>query len=639
MYTVKQNPEKAPQNAARGGKRPPKPRRRKGALSHLFYICKGLYIMLRFFMDRPFKVKIIILTLLSSILLVAVLALFFYSVYYHNVVEEARNYEAQNMIFVKDNIEDIQDNIANLSTILFYSPSFQQQISPEEKKLSPEAAADAMYSVNMLTNSIISNNYVSFISIAADNGYSFYYASNGLTEPTPLKKAKTDAAYRQMVGMLGEPDWISVPQSGGNFMTNNQDAKLTMLRSLIDIDSKQPQGLMTVCVNWNSIWSAMSMPSEYAYLIVDGSGRIVSSSTDLESLRTFQSGQLFPVAKLPASSSGNASIVSIGGRKYLLSSGLIYQSGLYVVCLRPMSIILRNIDRFNIVLTLVVGICLVVSLLLATLLSTIVTKPLNKLVKAINLAAKGDFGQRVNFVYADELGVLGRSFDKMAGQLNTLFNKVLKLELKNREAELKSLQAQINPHFLYNTLDSIYVKAMRSNNKELADMVYALSRIFRLSLNLGNTMTQVHSEKEFIENYILLQKIRLKERLVFRLTMDEQILPKFMPKLILQPFVENAIVHAAEVQAGATEIDVNGFYSDNSIWFTVQDNGAGISEEVLHQLNSAVGDRKGYALRNIRERLELCYGHDYTLNIESTPGMGTRVLIRIPDKPTETEEE
>lgn len=288
-------------------------------------------------------------------------------------------------------------------------------------------------------------------------------------------------------------------------MTNNQDAKLTMLRSLIDIDSKQPQGLMTVCVNWNSIWSAMSMPSEYAYLIVDGSGRVVSSSTDIESLRTFQSGQLLPVAKLPASSSGNASIVSIGGRKYLLSSGLIYQSGLYVVCLRPMSIILRNIDRFNIVLTLVVGICLVVSLLLATLLSTIVTKPLNKLVKAINLAAKGDFGQRVNFVYADELGVLGRSFDKMAGQLNTLFNKVLKLELKNREAELKSLQAQINPHFLYNTLDSIYVKAMRSNNKELADMVYALSRIFRLSLNLGNTMTQVQSEKEFIENYILLQ--------------------------------------------------------------------------------------------------------------------------------------
>lgn len=593
--------------------------------------------MLRFFMDRPFKIKIIILSLLSSVILVVLLSVFFYSVYYNNVVEEAQVYQTQSMAFVKENIEDIQDNIVNLSTILFYSPSFQQQISPERSQLSVEARASDMTAVNLLTNSIISNNYVSFISISADNGYRFYFARNGLTVPAPLAKAKQDSACQQTMNMLGEPEWIAIPKGSSNFLANNSEAKLTMLRGLIDIDNRQSQGLMMVCVDWNSIWSSIHKTTGYGNFIVNSSGQIVTSSTDIDELKSFQNGRPFPLSELHQTSGTSSPIISIDGKQYLLSSSLIYQSGLYIVCLRPMSIILRNIDRFNIVLTFIIGICLILSLLLATLLSTVVTNPLNKLVSAINLAGKGDLKQRVNFVYADELGVLGRAFDKMVDQLNTLFNKVLKLEIKNREAELKSLQAQINPHFLYNTLDSIYLKAMRSNDKELADMIYALSRIFRLSLNVGNTMTQVQSEKEFVENYILLQKIRLKDRLIFSLSIDEEILHKSIPKLILQPFVENAIVHAAETQTGATEITVNGFYTDGSLWFTVTDNGTGIEEDVLRQLNNSTGGQKGYALRNIRERLELCYGSNYTLNITSQPGMGTKVLIRIPDKSTDME--
>jgi two-component system sensor histidine kinase YesM len=581
-------------------------------------------------MNRPLKIKIIILNFLVSVVLAALMGVFFYFVYYNNVVEEAKNYQKQNMASVKENIEDIQDNILNLSSSLMYSPAFQLQISPGRDQLPKAEIADATTYVNFLTNSILNNNYVSFFSIYASNGYQFYYATNGLTDPVSFTLMAKNKPYAQMVHMLGQPEWIAVPDDGGSFLTNNSTAKLTMMRSLIDIDNWQSQGIMMVCIDWNSIWSSIPEVEGYGNFIVDSSGSVVTRSTDIAALDTYGEGKQFSVKNLNASS--GKSIVVIDGKKYLLSSSLIYQSGLYVVCLRPMSVILKNLNQFNFVMAIIVGVSMILSLLLETLISSFVTTPLHKLVYAIKQAGKGDLKQKVNFVYQDEIGVLGTEFNKMVDELNILFNKVMRLEIKNREAELKSLQAQINPHFLYNTLDSIYLKALRANDKDVADMVYALSRIFRLTLNLGNTVTTVQNEKEFIENYILLQKIRFKDRLEFKLSIDDQILPLEMPKLILQPFIENSIVHAAEKQAGVTQISVSGFYCDGYIYFAVTDNGEGIEHDLLQKLTGEADGKRGYAIRNIKERLELCYGGDYRLDITSGPDVGTSVSICIPER-------
>ncbi|WOC33206.1 MULTISPECIES: cache domain-containing sensor histidine kinase [Caproicibacterium] len=585
--------------------------------------------MLRFFMNRPLKTKILILSLLSSVILITVLSVFIYVVYSRNVVEEAQVYQSQNMTFVKKGIEDIQDNIVNLSTNLLYSPSFQMQISPEKDHLTVKQAADEMNTVNFLTNSIITNNYVSYLSIHAANGYQFYYARNGLTMPQEFSKTQRDAAYMDAMNMLGEPKWIATPQDGGSFLVDNNTGKLTMLRGLVDIDNRKTQGLLVVCIDWHSIWSSLSKTQGYGYFIVDGKGSVVSGSTDLAALKKYEQGGRLA---LPGHSD-EGTIVTLDSSRYLSCSSMIYQSGLYVVCLRPMSVILKDIDHFNIVLAIAIGVSLLLSLLLAALLSTAVTTPLKQLVRAIQQAGKGDLKQQVNFVYQDEIGILGKAFNQMVTQLNTLFNRVMKLEIKNREAELKSLQAQINPHFLYNTLDSIYLKAMRAKDTGAAEMVYALSRIFRLTLNHGSSMTTVKNEKEFIESYILLQKMRLKERLAFQISIADALLPHTMLKLTLQPFVENAIVHAAEQSTGTTCISVSGTLAEGFMEFTVADNGCGITPELLQKLNSKTGGTQGYAIGNIRERLELCYGSRCRLTIQSTPGEGTAVHIRIPAEP------
>lgn len=584
--------------------------------------------MLRFFMNRPLKFKIILLSLLSSVILITLLSIFTYTAYYNNVVEEAGVYQSQNTTFLKKSIEDIQDNIINLSTSLLYSPSFQMQISPEKGKKSVKQTADEMNSVNFLTNSIITNNYVSFLSIHAANGYQFYYARNGLTVPAEMSQIHNDQSYQNTMNMMGEPKWVAIPQDGGNFLANNNTAKLTMLRGLVDIDNRQTQGLLMVSVDWHSIWSSVSKTKGYGNFIVDKSGNIVSGSTDIPALEKFEQGNRFSMKDLNISS--EKSIIVLNGQQYLSCSSVIYQSGLYVVCLRPMSLILKDIDHFNIVFAIAIGISLLLSILLATLLSTIVTTPLKQLVAAIKQVGKGDLKQQVRSVYQDEIGILGAAFNQMVTELNTLFNKVMKLELKNREAELKSLQAQINPHFLYNTLDSIYLKALRAKDTGAADMVYALSKIFRLTLNHGDSMTTVKNEKEFIESYVLLQTIRLKERLKCSIAIEDSLLPLPMPKLTLQPFVENAIVHVAEQRTTTTQISISGVYRDGYLQFTVTDDGDDIDEDLLQQLNDKDSHANGYAIGNIRERLELCYGSNFTLAITSKPGLGTTVLICIP---------
>lgn len=161
-------------------------------------------------------------------------------------------------------------------------------------------------------------------------------------------------------------------------------------------------------------------------------------------------------------------------------------------------------------------------------------------------------------------------------------------------------------------------------------MVYALSKIFRLTLNHGDSMTTVKNEKEFIESYVLLQTIRLKERLKCSIAIEDSLLPLPMPKLTLQPFVENAIVHVAEQRTTTTQISISGVYRDGYLQFTVTDDGDDIDEDLLQQLNDKDSHANGYAIGNIRERLELCYGSNFTLAITSKPGLGTTVLICIP---------
>ncbi len=269
--------------------------------------------------------------------------------------------------------------------------------------------------------------------------------------------------------------------------------------------------------------------------------------------------------------------------------------------------------------------------------SNIVSKPLYTLRVAMENFMQGDFSQKVEVMTQDEVGEASACFNRMVDDIRELIDKNYVLAIKERESELDTLQAQINPHFLYNTLDSLYWKATESGNDEIAEDILSLSQLFRLVLNRGDGIVTVRTEAELLERYLHIQKMRFGKRLAYEISLEQEILEEEIPKLILQPFVENAIVHGFESAEGSYKLSVIGIVKDKKMIFRIIDTGVGMSGEQLEAIWEKADARKyasqrigRYAIRNVKERLELIYHENYELQIDSRVGCGTTVVVVVP---------
>lgn len=280
------------------------------------------------------------------------------------------------------------------------------------------------------------------------------------------------------------------------------------------------------------------------------------------------------------------------------------------------------------------------------LVSDIVSKPLRTLSMAMEKFKQGDFSQKVEVMTQDEVGEASACFNRMVDDIRELIDKNYIMALKERESELDVLQAQINPHFLYNTLDSLYWKATESGNDEIAEDILSLSQLFRLVLNRGNGIVTVRTEVELLERYLHIQKMRFGKRLIYEISVEENLLEEEIPKLILQPFVENAIVHGFEKTDENYTLYVSGEKKEEHMLFQIIDTGVGMDEEQMKAIWKHPDTRKyasqrigRYAIKNVKERLELLYRDNYELRIESQVGQGTKVILSLPCGLEETKED
>ena len=231
-----------------------------------------------------------------------------------------------------------------------------------------------------------------------------------------------------------------------------------------------------------------------------------------------------------------------------------------------------------------------------------------------------------------ELQTLDRNFDKMAGRINSLMEKQRQDQQSLHRAELELLQAQINPHFLYNTLDSIAILAESQREEDVIDMVTSLSTFFRNSLSRGEDIIPLRSELVQAKSYLEIQQIRYSDILTYSISVPESIQDRPVPKLILQPLIENALYHGIKNRRGRGTITITGAEEDGMILLRVRDNGAGMSPEQLAQLQSGVYEEhhSGLGLKNVHQRIRLYCGEPYGLSFESEPGAGTTVTVRLP---------
>ncbi|MEH7096484.1 cache domain-containing sensor histidine kinase [Neobacillus vireti] len=285
----------------------------------------------------------------------------------------------------------------------------------------------------------------------------------------------------------------------------------------------------------------------------------------------------------------------------------------------------------NTILYIVILLCIFFGILFSFVQHKYMVKPLRNLQKEMEKLKTGNFDISLNIDSRDEIGEVSNGFVKMAKQLNHTINEVYLTKIKQREAELKALESQINPHFLYNTLDSIHWLAIKHKNYDVSDQIEALADIFKHVLNKGETIVTIRQEVDFLENYMFIQKRKYGKRIQLFIDAGPEILNYKMPKLVMQPLVENAIVHGLEqvIEGGMIEIKINRV--DKGIQFIVSDNGIGVDEAKIHQMMASSDDAKHvFALKNIDDRIKISYGQEYGLYFTSSYGVGTIVKVLIP---------
>lgn len=339
--------------------------------------------------------------------------------------------------------------------------------------------------------------------------------------------------------------------------------------------------------------------------------------------------------------------VQIQGGSYQIRSELSPYTGWRTVGVFSMDEVMSSVNAIVYILFTCVIISLVLVVIVSFKFSRTLTNPIFKLKRLMKQAESGDLTVRFNFQHNDEIGELGQSFNHMIARIDQLIQMVYVEQENKRTAEMKSLQEQIKPHFLYNTLDTISWMARDYDAEDIVRLVDALTNMFRIGLSHGKDIITVKEEITHVSNYLYIQKIRYKDKLNYVIHVDESLYAVEVPKLILQPLVENAIYHGVKAKRGGGTITITGVPEGENLVFTVQDDGAGMLQEKVEELNrrmserSVLDEKKSFGLFYIRERIQLCYGKGYGVHVESALGEGTRVTITLPlyQKPKKFDEE
>jgi two-component system sensor histidine kinase YesM len=290
------------------------------------------------------------------------------------------------------------------------------------------------------------------------------------------------------------------------------------------------------------------------------------------------------------------------------------------------------------------GVALILAYLLAMYMANRFVKPIRHLRSKMWLVQRGSFNERVQVTTNDEIGFLSKGFNNMVSEIGRLVKEVYETRIRERDAELSALQSQINPHFLYNTLESMNVVAMKYKMMDLSDIICHLGNLLRYTVYKQELPVFLRDELRFVESYLEIESLRLGDRLTLFIHVDSSLENCLIPKLILQPFVENVIEHGFKSSESRIEVEISAWVEGDDLIIRIVDDGKGMTTEQQQQLqenmtreNNAgefsgfAGNRiKGVALRNVFQRLYLRYGAAYGVSVENREGMGTAFQIRVP---------
>lgn len=556
----------------------------------------------------PFTYKMLIPYLLLVLLTDAVIGYVSYSMLIQSRTEMAETNIRTGMEQARNNIRYQMDEIQRMSDTLFSSLAFQRALQTKGEaydiylamldKIVPEITAP----LKLFGNDIR-------LMLYTLNDELYFVSGDNLEEPIkdsdyyilPFEDIKDSAWYREFKDSERDNIWLQID-------TDQRLGNISHIRRLVSYS-----GNMTV-IGYVRITASLDD------LFGDFSTFPVEEGITIRLIDTASSGELLYQR-------GSAE-QSYDGNSYLSLKELIPGTDFVIEALVPKAYLTKDAGRLQRVIFTVCSISFACMAAIGYIVARLSGRKMKRIVTLVRSFQDGNFQKRIRFSGNDEFVHIADAFNVMAANIQTLINSVYVQGIQKKQAELEALQAQINPHFLYNTLSTISSLANLGETEKVTQMVQGLSRFYRLTLNQGNVFTPLENELKQVETYLDIQRVKYAGAFTVHIDVAPSILQVQVMKLILQPFVENSFKHAWFGETIA--IIIKGQKIGDQIELKVIDNGIGMRPETVSRLWIGPSQTGGYGVKNVNERIKLRYGDKYGIRIASVYGGGTTVRIMLP---------
>jgi two-component system sensor histidine kinase YesM len=581
------------------------------------------------YMDLKISSKIVFIYLILMIFSVTVSSLIYEKIYDDITSKKVSELSVQTLYTIKSNINSMIQNINNNSRIIISNKDIQAILKNSNNRNGIDVQID-MY--GYLSSMIDSMNNVSSIYIY-DNFGNKYYIDKQSRKSFKLNKVESANWYKAAINEKGY--YILRLNAGEKADLNPNENYVSFIRVINDMESQKPIGTLIININESNFvncYKDIISKNGTNILLMDENNDFIVNPKDVSDFNQINELIRKELIKSDVEEEKNSIIEKIKGEEYIFSSLKIEEYNWTIVSKIPFKELSKESSTVYLmafVFTIINGILLFIG---AISISRLITKPIKKLLKSMKGIENGEF-KKVNIeVGNDEIGKLRDGYNIMVYEIEKLINRIIEEQKVKRKAELSVLQAQVKPHFLYNTLDAMGYLALSGKCDEVYDALEALGEYYRTSLSKGREVITVGEEIEIVKNYFLLQKLRYGDIFADTYEIDERVLNFKILKLVLQPIAENALYHGIKPKGEYGIIKLTVELIDNLINISIEDDGVGMTEEELDKVVSDKIDNNNlsFGLRGTIERLRIFYGTSDVYEIKSRKRYGTKVNITIP---------
>ncbi|WP_130860406.1 cache domain-containing sensor histidine kinase [Gracilibacillus phocaeensis] len=566
--------------------------------------------------------------LLISFICIAIIPVIFISVVMYMkssqiINQNASKYVTQILQQTNQEIDSKLKQFAEDSIPVLTNNEIQESLNPQNIQAADYSTREDLRKV--LTGFIIDNSNITSASIYLNDGSLLVTTENKPNE-LQLSPDKID----QLDQYKGKVIW-SYANSNPSSLQKNLVVGRRAIKNVLG-PSTEPIGYLSFTISENLIFdliAELEMGQTGSTFILDQTGTILTSQLR-GSIGTKLDEKIFENVSDRYQENTDSVIEKIGSTDYFIAFDQSEETGWSVVGLVPADEITEGLWEVQKILLIIVIVWVILTIFLSSKITKSVTDPLMELITTMKTVEKGDFSVRVNLKQNREIQSISNSFNRMIYKINELIKQVYEREMKEKQAELKALQAQINPHFLYNTLDTLYWMLYVKGEEKIGGLIVSLSSMLRYSIGNESSLVLLKQEVDNMQNYINLQSARTGDSIDFEFHMEERLEHAKVLKLMLQPIVENAVHHGLEERDGKGRIVISIREEQGNLILIVEDNGIGIAKTQIESFQKEQQINGGIGLHNVDERIKLTFGSAYGINIESRLGEGTKVTIRLP---------